>query len=81
MSWKIRIFFVASGALLLFAGYAQASAGKYVFDNASYHQTTFAWGSYGVGAFLILLAFLPPSDWVYRHITTRKAKHKSSRKK
>jgi hypothetical protein len=31
---------------------------------------------FGVGFILMLLAFLPPKDWVYRHITTKKPKPK-----
>jgi hypothetical protein len=53
---------------------AQLQAGHWAFDNASYHQTTFAAGGYGLGALLILLAFLPPRDWVYKHITTKRSK-------
>jgi hypothetical protein len=43
----------------------------WVFLNATYRQTTFAAGAYGVGAVFCLLAFLPPDNWMYRHITTR----------
>jgi hypothetical protein len=76
MSWWVRIMLFAAGSLFVFAARSQLLAGHFVFDNASYRQTTFAWSGYGVGALFILLAFLPSSKWVSKRITTKKAKRK-----
>ena len=65
---------IAVGLFVILLARAQLKAGHWAFDNASYHQTTFAAGGYGLGALLILLAFLPPRDWVYKHITTKRSK-------
>jgi len=77
MSWKARIGWIAAGFLACFIAVSQLESGKFVFANASYGQLTFAWGGFGVGAVFILLAFLPPADWVSRHITTKKREHLS----
>jgi hypothetical protein len=71
MSWMMRIGLFVGGLVLLGAGKLQLQSGHWVFDNANYHQTTFAAGAVGIGIFLCALAFLPSGDWVYRHITTR----------
>jgi hypothetical protein len=59
MSWAIRFMLIAAGLLLIAVAVTQLRAGKFVFDNASYHQTTFAASGIGIGAVLILLAFCP----------------------
>lgn len=74
MSWQSRAYLFAGGLLLIFAAYSQLKAGHIAFDNAGYRQNTFAASGYGVGALLILLAFLPSSSWVYRHITTKRSR-------
>jgi len=71
-----RLFFFAAGLFFAFVAKMQAGAGRFVFDNASYRQTTFAWAGYAVGAFFCLLAFLPPKEWVYRLITTRRSRRR-----
>lgn len=72
MGWLTRLGLFAAGLFLITLARNQLRAGKIVFDNASYHQTTFAAGGFGVGVVLLLLAFLPSGNWVYRHITTRR---------
>jgi hypothetical protein len=74
MGWLARFGLIAAGLFVILLARAQLLAGHWAFDNASYYQTTFAAGGYGVGALLILLAFLPPRDWVYKHITTKRSK-------
>ncbi len=74
MGWLTRLGLAAAGLLLIVLATNQLRTGRIVFDNASYHQTTFAAGGVGVGIVIFLLAFLPPREWVYRHITTRKQK-------
>jgi hypothetical protein len=71
MAWQLRAGLFAFGLFLILTGKVQLDAGHWVFLNASYRQTTFAAGAYGVGAVFCLLAFLPPDNWMYRHITTR----------
>jgi hypothetical protein len=61
------------GLFVILLARAQLQSGRWAFDNAGYHQTTFAAGGYGVGALLILLAFLPPRAWIYKHITTKRS--------
>jgi hypothetical protein len=72
MRWLVRLVFVSFGLFLMLNAMVQLRAGQFAFDNASYHQTTFAAGGIGVGALFILLAFLPSGQWVFRHISTRK---------
>jgi hypothetical protein len=74
MGWLARLGLVAGGLFVILLARAQLQAGHWAFDNASYHQTTFAACGYGVGVLLILLAFLPPRAWVYKHITTKRSK-------
>jgi hypothetical protein len=74
MSWVTRVLLFAGGLFVILLARGQMQAGHWVFDNASYRQTTFAAGGYGLGALLILLGFLPPRDWVYKHITTKRSK-------
>ncbi len=74
MSWPIRLALFAGGLLLILIAIAQLHTGQWVFNNASYHQTTFAAGGIAVGAVICLLAFLPSGDWVYRHISTKTSK-------
>ena len=72
MGLLARLGFVACGLLFIGLGVVQVRYGPFVFDNASYHQPTFAVGAIGLGGILILLAFLPPREWAYRHLTTKK---------
>jgi hypothetical protein len=74
MGWLTRLGLIAGGLFVILLARAQLQAGHWAFDNAGYHQTTFAAGGYGVGALLILLAFLPPRAWVYKRITTKRSK-------
>jgi hypothetical protein len=74
MGWLTRLGLIGGGLFVIVLARAQLQAGHWAFANAGYHQTTFAAGGYGVGALLILLAFLPPRDWVYKHITTKRSK-------
>jgi hypothetical protein len=73
MGWLARLGLIAGGLFVILLARVQLQAGHWAFDNAGYHQTTFAAGGYGVGALLILLAFLPPRAWVYRRITTKRS--------
>ena len=72
MAWIYRLTLAIAGLFIIMVAVTQLRAGKVVFDNASYHQQTFAASGIGVGIILFSLAFLPPRDWVYKHITTRK---------
>jgi hypothetical protein len=58
MSWKARIGLIAFGLIMFFVASSHIQAGKFVFENGSYRETTFAWSGYGVGTVFILLAFL-----------------------
>ena len=81
MSWKARIGFIAFGVFLCLAASAQVQAGRFVFDNGSYHQTTYAWSGYGVGAVSILVASLPPSSWVKKFLASKKSKRISPKRR
>jgi predicted MFS family arabinose efflux permease len=74
MGWLTRLGLVAGGLFVILLARAQLQAGHWVFDNAGYRQTSFAAAGYGVGALLILLAFLPPRAWIYKRITTKRSK-------
>ena len=71
MRWYARLMLIAGGLFMICLAAAQLQKGQFVFDNSSYHQTTFAAGGIGIGLVMILLAFLPSGEWVYRHISTR----------
>ena len=73
MGWLTRIASFAAGLYMICLAYTQLVSGRVVFPNASYHQTTFAASGMGVGIVLLAMAFLPPNDWVYKHITTIKS--------
>jgi hypothetical protein len=83
MGLLARLGLIAGGVFVILLARAQLQAGHWAFDNAGYHQTTFAAGGYGLGALLILLAFLPPRAWVYKHITTKRLKlpHQNRRRR
>jgi hypothetical protein len=72
MRLAIRILLFSAGVYLICLSAAQLRAGHMVFSSDSYHQPTFSASGLGVGAILVLVAFLPPKEWVYSHITTRK---------
>ncbi|WP_216841254.1 hypothetical protein [Acidobacterium sp. S8] len=72
MNWFTRLLLIAGGLGLILLAVVQLRNGQMVFDNSSYHQTTFAAGGIGVGIVILLLAFLPPGEWVYKHITTKR---------
>ena len=74
MGWFARLGLFAAGIFVILLARAQMQAGRWAFDNASYHQTSFAASGYGLGVLLILFAFLPPRGWVYKHISTRRSK-------
>ena len=76
MGWATRVMLFAAGLFMVLLARTQLRTGRLVFPNASYHQTTFAASGFGVGLIVMLAALLPPSDWVYRHITTRKLKNR-----
>ena len=80
MSWVTRLLLFAGGLFVILLARAQTHTGRWAFDSASYHQTTFAASGYGLGALLILLGFLPSQGWIYKHITTRRAKLNPHRK-
>jgi hypothetical protein len=61
----------AFGLLLILAGKTQLDAGRWIFLNESIVKQRLLPDAYGVGAVFCLLAFLPPDNWMYRHITTR----------
>jgi hypothetical protein len=73
---------LAAGAYLAAYGIVQIHRGVFVYANASYHQTTFAAGTIGMGLFMAALSALPSSNWVYKSITTRRElrKQRSRRK-
>jgi hypothetical protein len=80
MGWMTRLVFVVAGLLLILAALSQMRAGQFVFDNESYHQQTFAAGGIGIGIVVILLAFLPSRDWLYKHITTKHSRGRQEKK-
>jgi uncharacterized membrane protein YdcZ (DUF606 family) len=80
MRWKSRLLFFAVGLIAMLIATAQVSSGHFVFDNASYHQPTYAWAGYGVGAVFCLLAFSPTNEWMERHITTKKPRKRNKPK-
>ncbi len=55
MSWLARLGFFVSGLFLILVARTQLQVGHAVFDNASYHQTTFAAGGIGVGIVILLV--------------------------
>ena len=57
-----RLGLIAAGSAAILMALQLLREGRFVFDNASYHQTTFAAGGIGVGVILLLL-FLPSGDW------------------
>ena len=65
-----RLFLVAGGGACILMGVNQIHKGILVYRNG-YLQTVYAGGAIGAGALLILFAFLPAGDWIYRRITTR----------
>jgi hypothetical protein len=74
MHWVLRLGLFVFGLFLMLTAKTQLDAGHWVFLNGSYRQTTFAAGGFGVGIVFCLLAFLPPDNWAYRHITTLRSK-------
>jgi hypothetical protein len=65
-----RLFLVAGGCVCILMGVYQIHRDVLVYRNG-YLQTVYGGGAIGTGALLILLAFLPAGDWIYRRITTR----------
>jgi hypothetical protein len=76
MGWLTRVGLFAGGLFIIALAKSQLQAGHVVFSDANYHQTTFAAGGIGIGIRLCLLVFLPPRDWVYKHITTGRKSRK-----
>lgn len=74
MEMIARMLLFAGGLYVILLARTQLRTGHSVSPNASYHQTTFAASGFGVGLILMVLAFLPPKAWVYKHITTKKPK-------
>jgi hypothetical protein len=74
MHWVLRLGLFVFGLFLMLVAKTQLNAGHWVFLNGGYRQTTFAAGGFGVGIVFCLLAFLPPDNWTYRHITTVRSK-------
>ncbi len=70
MHWFIRLGLFAFGLLMILVGRTELHMGLFVFPNLTYRQTTFASAGIALGAVFCLLALLPRSDWVYKHITT-----------
>jgi hypothetical protein len=77
-----RLFLVAGGCACILIGVNHIHRDVLVYRNG-YLQTVYAGGAIGTGALLVLLAFLPAGDWIYRRITTRpqldEPKHSSRR--
>jgi hypothetical protein len=74
MHWILRLGLFVFGLFLMLTAKTELDANHWVFLNGSYRQTTFAAGGFGVGIVFCLLAFLPPENWAYRHITTLRSK-------
>ena len=74
MHWVLRFGLFVFGLLLMLVAKTQLDTGHWVFLNGTYRQTTFAAGGFGVGFVFCLLAFLPPDNWTYKHITTQRPK-------
>ena len=72
MSLLARCTLIAGGLVSIGMGVEYLRRGIFSFTNASYRQTVFSGGAIGTGIVLMLFAFLPSGDWVYRRITTRR---------
>jgi hypothetical protein len=74
MSVLARIGIFAFGLLVIWQGKTQLMTGHWAFTNLK-GQLMFGGSVMGGGFILCALAFLPPSKWTYKHITTgRKSK-------
>jgi hypothetical protein len=80
MRWTARLGLFAFGLFLMVIAALQLQAGHFVFDNISFHQTTFAAGGFGVGILFCGLAFLPPTKWTYKHISAKYHRMKRPRR-
>jgi len=72
MSVRARCMLIAGGLVTIGMGVEYLHRGVFSFTNASYRQTVFSGGVIGSGIVLMLCAFLPSGDWIYRRITTRR---------
>ena len=72
MSLLARCTLIAGGLVTIGMGVEYLRRGIFSFTNASYRQTVFSGGAIGTGIVLVLFAFLPSGDWIYRRITTRR---------
>jgi hypothetical protein len=71
MRWPYRLMMIGFGLYVILYGFAQLERGKFAYENMK-GQTVFAPGVMGVGAVLLLLGFLPPGNWLYKRITTKR---------
>jgi hypothetical protein len=72
MSLLARLMCAAGGLMTIAMGAEYLRRGIFSFTNASYRQTVFSGGVIGSGIVLMVLAFLPSGNWVYRRITTKR---------
>ncbi len=75
-----RFTLALTGLVLVALSVAQLRRGVFTFDNASYHQTTFAAAGIGTGLLIAALAFLPAKEEVYKRITTKRSLGKTHRR-
>ena len=84
MKLWVRVMLLACGLFLISVGLTYLHTGKFAYLNSK-GQLMFAPGAIATGALIICLAFLPPGDWVYRHISTKRDKvrfhHQTKRRK
>jgi hypothetical protein len=72
MSLLARCMLIAGGLVTIGMGVEYLHRGVFSFTNLGYRQTMFSGGVIGSGIVLMLFAFLPSGDWVYRRITTKR---------
>ena len=68
----VRAMIATAGLVMIAMGVEYLRRGVFSFENGTYRQTVFSGGAIGTGIVLILFAFLPSGDWIYRRITTKR---------
>lgn len=71
MKLKDRARLLGFGAIVIGYGAWELHRGQLSYSNY-YHLPIFSPGVIAIGVFSCLLAFLPPSKWIYPLITTKK---------
>jgi hypothetical protein len=74
MPWYARWMLFVLGLWISLYGWQQLHAGVFAYQNMTYRQTVFSPGAIACGLFMMVLAFLPSGQWIYKRITTRQKK-------